>query len=267
MARSADQVGARRPLRIAAPALLVLASACVHGDAGSTGSATLWRFDRIDRIGGMPVTAEGGPRVIDGPLGRAVAFDGVDDALFLPGHPLAGAATFTIEAIFCPAGGAFEQRWLHLAEAGNPPPGASPPVAPSGPRMLFEIRVVADRWYLDAFTAGPGYNKPLMAPERTFPVGRWHHVAQTYDGRLYRSYVDGILQAEAEIAFRPQGKGFTSVGTRINRRDYFRGAILSARFTRETLSPSRFAMPKRTNPSRPGCAPTDDPGQDREDGR
>jgi hypothetical protein len=44
------------------------------------------------------------------PLGRAVAFDGVDDALFVPAHPLAGAATFTFEALFRPDGGDVEQH-------------------------------------------------------------------------------------------------------------------------------------------------------------
>jgi hypothetical protein len=228
-------------------ALLALTAACAHR-GGADRRATVWRFDRIDRIGGIPVRAEGGPQLIDSPHGKAVAFDGVDDALFLPSHPLAGAATFTIEAIFRPDGGAFEQRWLHLAEGGNAPPGASPPVAPGGPRFLFEIRVVGDRWYLDAFTAGPGYNKPLIVPDKTFPVGRWYHVAQTYDGRTYRSFVDGILQAEAEISFSPQQQGFTSVGTRINRRDYFRGAVLWARFTPEALPPERFHMIGRREP-------------------
>ena len=36
---------------------------------------------------------------------------------------------------------------------------------------------------------------------------------------------------EAEIAFKPQGEGATSLGTRINRRNYFKGAIRQARFT------------------------------------
>ena len=220
-------------------ALVLLLGGCAHRPARED-EAIVWRFDRIDRIGSMPVRPEGDPRVVATPLGKAVAFDGVDDALFLPRHPLAGAETFTIEALFRPDGGAFEQRWLHLAEAGNAPADASPPVAPSGPRFLFEIRVKRDRWYLDAFTAGPGYNKALIVPEKSFPVGRWYHVAQTFDGRTYRSYVDGVLQAEAEIAFRPQAQGFTSIGTRINRRDYFKGAVLWARFTPRALPPEDF---------------------------
>jgi hypothetical protein len=170
-----------------------------------------------------------------------VAFDGEDDALFIAQHPLAGAATFTFEAIFRPDGGAFEQRWFHLAEGTpTPPKDADPPVQPSGPRLMFELRVVDDSWYLDAFASGPGYSKALMVPEKRHALRRWHHVAQVYDGSVYRSYVNGVLQQESEIAFTPQGPGHASIGTRINRRNYFKGAVLTARFTRRALSPSEF---------------------------
>ncbi len=207
-------------------------------------SAAVWQFDNLEHIGGARVGVEGDPQVVATGLGPAVQFDGEEDALFIETHPLAGARQFTAEAIFRPEGGAFEQRWMHLAEAGaDAPVGVYPPVPPSGPRMLFEIRVVGDRWYLDAFTSGPGYSQALMAPEKTFPVGRWYHVAQTYDGRTYRSFVNGELQAEAEIAFKPQGPGYSSVGTRINRRDYFNGQVLSARFTPAALSPDQFMPP------------------------
>ena len=227
-----------------AAALLDLAlAACAPAqrpDAAAEGTV-LWRFDNLERIGGLAVRAEGDPELVETPLGRAVAFDGGGDALFLPNHPLAGAETFTFEAIFRPDGGPFEQRWFHLAEAAPaPPPGGDPPVDPAGPRFLFEIRVVEGDWYLDAFVAGPGYRQALMAPDKLHPLGRWHHVAQTYDGRIYRSYVDGVLQAEAEIAFAPQRRGFASVGTRINRRNYFHGAVHSARFTPRALAPAEF---------------------------
>ncbi len=194
---------------------------------------TVWTFDRLDRIGGLAPKVEGDPKVVDSELGKAIAFDGVDDALFLGAHPLAGAKTFTIEAIFRPDGGAFEQRWLHLAETG-------PDGEPDDTRLMFEIRVVGTAWYLDAFANGPGYKHTLVFPQTRYPIGHWYHVAQTFDGKTYRAYVDGILQGEAEIAFQPQGKGQSSAGTRINRRNYFHGAIRLARFTRRALAPAQF---------------------------
>ena len=84
----------------------------------------VWTFDRLDNIGGVKTTVEGNPRIVDTPLGKAIEFDGVDDAIWIEKHPLAGAANFTFEAIFRPDGGAFEQRWFHLAER-DPKTGAA----------------------------------------------------------------------------------------------------------------------------------------------
>lgn len=202
-------------------------------------SQRVWTFDNLQKIGGGSVRLEGQPQLVSSPWGKAVAFDGQDDALFIDNHPLAGAATFTFEAVFRPDGGAFEQRWFHLES------DEQPPVAPGkgNTRMLFEIRVVRNEWYLDAFVKGPGYNHALIVPEKLFPVGKWYHVAQTYDGKTYRSYVDGQLQAEVGIAFKPQGAGRASVGTRMNRVSYFNGAVREARFTHACLQPVGFSRP------------------------
>ena len=230
-----------------------VASSCAHVPRGNaTTEGALWRFDNLERIGGYQVRVEGQPQPISTRKGTAIAFDGVKDALLIPAHPLAGARTFTFEAIFRPDGGSFEQRWFHLAQADPAaPPGLYPPVKASGPRFLFEIRVVDNSWYLDAFTAGPGYSRTLAVPEKRFAVGRWYSVAQTYDGHTYRSYVNGEVQAEAPLAFAPQGPGYASVGTRIDRRNYFHGAIYAARFTPRALSPGEFLkVPPALAPSR-----------------
>lgn len=197
--------------------------------------STVWTFDQLSEIGGHKVTVEGVPQLIDTPAGKAIQFDGANDIVYVADHPLAGAEAFTIEAVFRPDGGAFEQRWLHLAEA-DPVNGDA-----QTPRTLFEIRVVENLWYLDAFTTGPGYNKTLIVPEKTFPIGAWFAVQQTFDGKTYRAYVNGVLQDEAEIDYTPQGQGRTSIGMRINKATPFKGAVLSARFTRGALTPDQFA--------------------------
>ncbi|MBX9615082.1 MAG: LamG domain-containing protein [Caulobacteraceae bacterium] len=199
---------------------------------------TVWRFGQLERLA-VPLTIEGAPWRVEGPAsdgGSALQFDGVDDALFIGQHPLAGAATFAFEAVFQPDGGAFEQRWLHLQSDEVVAPGQTP----VGTRFLFEIRVYGDQWALDAFVKGPTYNQVLLFPDKRHPVGRWYHVAQTYDGTTYRAFVDGVLQGEAALAFTPQGPGRASVGTRINRVNYFNGAIAEARFTRRFLRPDQF---------------------------
>lgn len=209
-----------------------------------------WNFDNLKRIGGLPVTVDGHPKVILSPVGKAIEFDGKQDSLFIPGHPLARAATFTWEAIFRPDGGAEAQRWFHLAERNRETgqfvtliPGDVTQTQDSNPRLLFELRVVnGNSWYLDAFTNG----RALMFPDKLHPIGRWYHVAQVYDGNMYRSYVDGELQGEAALDSKPQGEGAASIGVRMNKVNYFHGAVAQARFTFKALTPGEFVtLPKQ----------------------
>ena len=192
-----------------------------------------WIFDRIDQIGGHPTTVLGHPHVIDSPEGKAVEFNGQDDGLQLDVHPLAGASTFTWEAIFRPDGGNEEQRWFHLEE--NPATGSD-----MDSRMLFEIRVIGDRWCLDAFNRSGSVQKALLDRKSLHTLGSWHRVAAVYDGVEFRSYVDGVTDGAAKVALAPQSAGRTSIGVRINKVYYFKGAIHLARFTRRALSPSEF---------------------------
>jgi len=198
----------------------------------------VWKFDSVRKVGGHPVRVEGAPQVINDSNGRAVLFDGQKDVLFIDDHPLAGAATFTAELVFRPDGGTFEQRLLHLES------DESPPVAPGKgmTRMLFEIRVVKDSWYLDAFMVGSGYRATMMAPDKLFPVGRWYRAAMTYDGQFFRSYVNGELQMELATPFTPQTAGRASVGARMNQVSHFKGAIQEARFTRKALPAKAFTQ-------------------------
>ena len=202
--------------------------------AGAPPDAVVWTFDRLENVGGHRTTVLGEPRVIAVPMGKAVEFDGVDDALFIDHHPLAGAEAFTWEAIFRPDGGAAEQRWFHLSEQ-DPSTGAD-----TDNRMLFEIRVAADRWCFDSYNQSGSESKALMNRKALHPLGVWYHVASVYDGKEFRNYVDGIQEGAALVHLAPHGPGHASVGARINKVFYFKGAISLARFTRHALSPAEF---------------------------
>jgi hypothetical protein len=63
---------------------------------------------------------------------------------------------------------------------------------------------------------------------------------------MFRSYVNGELQGEAELAYKPQGEGAASIGVRMNKVNYFKGAIARARFTPKALPVSEFMkVPKK----------------------
>ena len=224
----------RREALAAGAAMPVLGLATTAFAGKKLKDQVVWTFDNLTTIGGVAAHAEGAPKIVDSPVGKAMQFDGVQDVLFVEQHPLAGAGTWTFEAVFRPDGGAEAQRWFHLQETA--PEGA----APSTTRFLFEIRTVGTEWWLDAFVTGPGYKHTLIFPEKRFPIGQWFHVAQSFDGKMYRAYVNGVLQGEAEIAFKPQGPGRASVGARMNKVDFFKGAVREARFTRHALEPKRF---------------------------
>jgi hypothetical protein len=195
----------------------------------------IWIFDRLDRIGGHPVKVEGAPRVVDTPLGKAIEFDGVDDALYIDVHPLAGAATLTWEVVFRPdTGGNPEQRFFHLSTL-DPATGRD-----TNTRLLFETRLTGDRWCLDSYAMTGRNGRTLLNRERLHAAGAWYAAALVYDGSEVRNYVDGVMEGSGPLTLAPQGPGHTSVGTRINRQDYFKGAVRMARMTRRALEPGQF---------------------------
>ena len=195
---------------------------------------TIWKIDSLERIGGHKVTVEGAPKVIQTPAGKAVEFHSGKDALFLDLHPLEGALTFTWEVIFRPdSGGPAEQRFFHFQTRNE------------DTRMLFELRVRDGQWFIDTYVHSGAVGQTLMNTGHMHTLDQWHHAAAVYDGSEYRNYVDGVLERSAPVKLGPQGPGTTSIGTRINRRDYFKGAILMTRMTRRALRPEEFLkLPK-----------------------
>ena len=184
----------------------------------------------------------GHPKVIATPMGKAIAFNGVDDGLFVGVHPLAGAETWTWEMIFKPdADGKAEQRIFHL-QSIDPATGEDVPEE----RMLFEIRIVKGEWCLDSFATSGGQRLPLLNCEKRYPFGKWYRVTTVYDGKMLKNYVGDELQGEGEVHLIPQRPGHLSVGVRINLVDYYEGAIYSTRFTRSALGVEDFLkMPER----------------------
>jgi hypothetical protein len=236
----------RRDVLSKAPLLAGATVALTSGGvlAQSAGDV-FWQFDRLDSIGGIPAHVDGQPKIITTPAGKAALFDGVHDGLIIDKHPLAGFSQFTFEALVRPDGGDPAQRWFHLAET-DPTTGQDATVAPNNPtadknsRFTFELRVDGDRCYFESFTHGPGYQSALIDKTKTHPLGQWCVVTQTYDGQTHRSFVNGVLEKEAPIAYVPQGPGHSSVGMRINHVSYFKGAVMRAHFAPRALAPSEF---------------------------
>ena len=219
----------RRDITVSAMRIFLLFLLIAVGLSAQKDGSETWKFDRLDRLGTHATRVEGKPRVVQTPKGKAVEFDGEHDALFVDVHPLTGAKTFTWEVIFRPSStGRPEQRFFHLQETGVTT------------RLLFETRLIDGKWCLDSFAASSTGQKALIDRTKLHSLDEWHHVAMVYDGKEFRHYVDRKLQGSAEVALAPQGKGTTSAGVRINRVDYFKGAIREARMTTRALEPTAF---------------------------
>jgi len=210
---------------------LVLA-ACLAWTAGCAvdGAPVTWRLDNLASIAGHAVTVAGEPRVIDTPGGKAILFDGIDDGIFLDTHPLAGMETFTVEVVFRPdRDGSVEQRFFHMQEID------------SEARVMFETRLVENtHWFLDTFILSGEQRVVLYAEDDLHDLDAWQHAAIVVDGATMRHYVNGELELSEPLAYSPQADGKTSLGVRLNRVHWFKGAIRTARFTPGVLSPDQF---------------------------
>lgn len=188
-------------------------------------SASEWILDNLSTIGGFPVTVVGSPRCIETPMGKAVEFDGVADALLIDTNPIQGLRQFTIEALVEPAaGGPEEQRFLHVQEAAT------------DSRALLELRLSPDAtWCLDTFLKQGTNALTLIDRAARHRAAAWHAVALTYDGATMAHYVDGRREGAGAVVFGPLGAGRTSIGVRQNRVSWFKGRIRTIRFTPAAL--------------------------------
>jgi hypothetical protein len=80
----------------------------------------------------------------------------------------------------------------------------------------------------------------LYAEGWKHPLGQWHHAALVYDGHEMRHYVNGVQELAHKMPYSPTRGGQTSIGVRMNRVSWFRGAIQAFCFTPRVLAPAEF---------------------------
>lgn len=214
-----------------APFVAILLAALVQAEQPK--SAINWNLDNLETIGGHKVTVVGKPRVIETDRGKAIDFNGKDDALFVPANPLAGLKEFTAEVVFRPAaGGPKEQRFLHFQPNGTEE------------RVLFETRLpVEGQWFLDTYLQSGEGKHTLFADKFHHPLGPWYAAAVVIDGKTMRHYVNSKEELSAEVKLLPLAAGETSIGVRHNKVHWFQGAIRQIRITPAALKPGELLKP------------------------
>lgn len=214
---------------------ILLQSSCSSFKPVTTSNAVdqiIWDIDNITSIGGHETSVLGRPAVIETSIGRAVEFHGYQDGLIVDSLPLAGAESFTLEIVFRPdSGGLKEQRFLHLQQND------------ANDRILIETRLTGEQWYLDTYIESTKGGLALYEPNNTHPAGCWYSAALVYGKGQMRHYVNGVLEMSGKLAFSPLGEGKTSIGVRMNRVFWFKGAVRKVRFTPRVLRSEELLLP------------------------
>jgi hypothetical protein len=200
----------------AAAVVLVLGHTAI---AGPPGLVAYWTFDEgqgqtaFDSSGnGLDGTLNGNPKWVDGQLGGALDFDGSDDFVEIPDDPLlALTKEITLAA------------WTNMRATAS---GEMAIVSKGGwaandlPYELTETPgdVIFWQFYNDAGRDSCSPNSP--------PVSEWHHIVATYDGKIFKCYIDGELAEEwAYAGTMPKNTASVNIGRRSRGGTYFNGMI------------------------------------------
>jgi hypothetical protein len=150
-------------------------------DPGTNGLVAAYSFeDNVQDTSGRGLngTVWGNPFFVDGFVGKALSFDGVNDYVEVGNN----AAFDITEQITISA-------WVNPNDAGD---GQHNPFVGKGDHVYalkhasnnsIEFFIYDDGWYTANVSVDSSFN------------GEWHHVLGTYDGSEVKTYVDGILGA------------------------------------------------------------------------
>jgi len=195
---------------------------------------TVWDVNNTNCIAGHKTTVLGSPVVIETKKGKAVLFDGIDDAVIVDALAVAGANEFTLEVIIRPDpdGQDPEQKFLHVQENDS-----------KNRIILLVAKGKKGHWYFDTFVKTAAGTQNMWDASKTHLTGRWYNVAIVCNGKRMGQYVNGILELSGKLELTAFGDGKTSIGAKIDRKSCFKGAIRKIRFTPRALKPREFLRP------------------------
>ncbi|GAA1283897.1 hypothetical protein GCM10009634_31040 [Saccharothrix xinjiangensis] len=181
----------------------------------------------------------GGAATTAGAVGRALAFDGVDDSVLVPYQPLPG--DFSIDFRVRYAAGGADQVLVWAYGVG------------STERALW-LRAQPGRDRLYAWVQTDAGAAAVAAPDAdAFGDGRWHHVELRRAGDTLELLVDGTVRGSAEVrGTLTHGDAFAvdgiQLGMRPNGVEQFKGALDEFRVRRggATITHLPFEVVSRT---------------------
>jgi len=211
----------------AAALVLALAASVVAGPPGLVG---YWRFDEgqgtiaSDSSGnGLDGTLRGNPTWVPGVVGGALQFNGTTDYVEVPDNPLLDLTTqITIAA------------WTYM----SPNAGGEMAIVSKGgwaannlPYELTEERGAVIFWQ---FYDNDG--RDTCSPTSP-PAGEWHHITATYDGQIFKCYIDAVLGEEWAYAGKmPQNAAALTIGRRSTGGTFYNGMIADGKLWSRALA-------------------------------
>ena len=220
-------------------AYLSVAAAGADGAAGCASRPptwTSWTFDRLDEHRRPQDDCSGrAERSSIRPSARPSSSTAKDDALFIDNHPLAGADGVYVggdlparrrregAAMVSSERAGSRDRRRHRQPDALRDPGRRRPV------VLRQLQPVGSREQGAHQPDGAASSRRLVSRRRRCTTARNSATMSTACGR-----------ARPSCTWRLTARAMSSVGVRINKVFYFKGAVHLARFTRRALSPSEF---------------------------
>lgn len=196
-----------------------------------------WELNSLKKIGGHSVEVTGNPQIVDTEDGKAIKFNGVNDKLLVDNNPIGDAKEFTVEVVFKPEPAEeinSAPRFIHLQDPNDP----------AAKRVLIELRVTPEnKWYLDGYMQTDAGEKTLVNKTLTHPVGEWMHAAVTYKDNTFKTFVNGILELTGTVTYTENlinKTGKTSIGGRMDNRNYYIGLVKTLKITKKALEPNDF---------------------------
>ena len=200
------------------------------GEVSRDGVVAEWHFDgdAKDTSGNGNDGTIYGATWVDGKLGKALSFDGVDDYVeVLDSASLDITDKITIEAWIKPN---------HIQSTDYPTifskhigisPGAQYQMGLGKNGIGYKIR----------FCSEPSVGDPCPVGNADIELSEWNHLAITFDGNKVRYYLDGIIDTEFNMdGPLPHYTANIAIGAAPHKRWYFKGIIDEVRIYNRALS-------------------------------
>jgi hypothetical protein len=205
-----------------------------------------WEFtpERLSGAGfvaqkGLTGTLNGLAQFVDGPYGKSLYFNGVDNRIqYYTGAP-SGITLPTRELTI--------ETWVKIEAYDSWKGIISYAQDNNDYERGFFLGVVNGKFTAFVVTARDGSNPRMdvISCDTDFDFSKWYHLTFTYDGARMKLYVDGLLVKESSQAFGdiiyPE-KGTLVIGAFIddNEQEHIKGAIREVRLYSRALSESEI---------------------------